>query len=266
MKGSLNAFMNAMTFPDKTIYPVASTNLKDLYNLVDATWMQCFIRLSNSTLRREKAGVTNPTAHDDRPIRASSSNEMKGASVTPERITYRSLMAGLFPDTLYAHDSGGDPLAIPSLSYADFVAFHQTYYHPSNALIFWYGDDDIDARLTHLEPYLAEFSAQAPAQMQSIQPQWDAPRRISVPYPAAADETRHHVNVAWLVQVNDDAVGCDGNCNHQRSIVGFSSCATTKLRDSNLGEELSGGGFGNNKQHYFLSWVSKMQAADVEQS
>ncbi|MFM7678112.1 MAG: insulinase family protein, partial [Roseiflexaceae bacterium] len=145
------------------------------------------------------------------------------------------------------------------------MAFHQTYYHPSNALIFWYGDDDIDARLDHLEPYLAEFSAQAPAQMQSLQPQWDAPRRISVPYPAAADETRHHVNVAWLVHVADDTVDTMEIAIINEALLGSAVAPLQKLlRDSNLGEELSGGGFGSNKQHYFALGLKGVQAADIE--
>ena len=266
MKGSLNTFMNAMTFPDKTIYPVASTNLKDLYNLVDVYMDAVFHPLiEEDTLRQEGWRYEFDDAQK-LTYKGIVYNEMKGASVTPERVTYRSLMAGLLPDTLYAHDSGGDPLAIPSLSYADFVAFHQTYYHPSNALIFWYGDDDIEARLAHLEPYLAEFTAQAPAQMQSLQPKWDAPRRISVPYPAAADETRHHVNVAWLVDVNDTAVDAMEIAIINEALLGSAVAPLQKLlRDSNLGEELSGGGFGSNKQHYFVLGLKGVQKADIEQ-
>lgn len=264
MKGSLNTFMNAMTFPDKTIYPVASTNLKDLYNLVDVYMDAVFHPLiEEDTLRQEGWRFEFDDANK-LTYKGIVFNEMKGASVTPERVAYRALMAGLFPDTIYAHDSGGDPQVIPALTYADFVAFHHTYYHPSNALIYWYGDDDEDARLAHLEPYLATFSAQTQPTMQTMQPRWQVPRQMTVPYPASADETRHHVNVAWQIEVSDDAVDTMEIAIVNEALLGSAVAPLQKmLRDSNLGEELSGGGFGSNKQHYFVLGLKGVQAENI---
>ncbi|MFN7470392.1 MAG: insulinase family protein, partial [Roseiflexaceae bacterium] len=151
LKGSVNTFLNAMTYPDKTVYPVASTNLKDLYNLVSVYMDAVFHPLiSEDTLRQE--GWRYEFADNGAlTYKGIVYNEMKGASATADRIAGRALMKELMPDTIYAHDSGGYPRDIPSLSYPEFVAFHQTYYHPSNALLFWYGDDAEEPRLAALE-------------------------------------------------------------------------------------------------------------------
>lgn len=265
LKGSLNTFLNAMTYPDKTVYPVASTNRQDLYNLVDVYMDAVFHPLISEDTLRQEGWRYEFDEHGVLTYKGIVYNEMKGASATAERVTYRALMRELLPDTIYANDSGGDPLVIPSLTYADFVAFHQTYYHPSNALIYWYGDDDIEARLAHLEPYLASFHAQAPPPALQPQPHWTQPRRATAFYPATHEETRHHVNVAWLIDAPYTSVDAMEIATVNDILLSTAVAPLQKyLRDSNLGEDLSGGGFGNTQQLYFALGLKGVQREDID--
>lgn len=265
LKGSLNTFLNAMTYPDKTVYPVASTNLQDIYNLIEVYMDAVFHPLISEDTLRQEGWRYEFDEHNALTYKGVVYNEMKGASATAERVTYRALMRELMPDTLYAHDSGGDPAAIPTLSYAEFVAFHQTYYHPSNALIYWYGDDDVETRLHHLEPYLVGFKAQpAPARI-TPQARWHAPRRATAYYPASADETRHHVNVAWIVDSPRDTTDAMELAVINDALLSTAVAPLQKyMRDSNLGEDLSGGGFASNQQDYFVLGLKGVQAENIE--
>jgi len=268
LKGSVNTFLNAMTYPDKTVYPVASTNQKDLYNLVSVYMDAVFFPLiSEDTLRQEgwryefdEAGQLG--------YKGVVYNEMKGASATAERITGRALYQELLPDTIYAHDSGGNPRNIPQLSYAEFTAFHRTYYHPSNALIFWYGDDPEPERLAHLEPFLREFTAQTPPPPITPQPHWSAARTARHPYPASAGEQRHQVTVAWLIdEVLSDVDDMEMSVINHALLHDAASPLRKYMLDSNLGENLTGGGFGSGLQATFalgLKGVMPEHVADIE--
>ena len=185
LKGSLNTFVNAFTSPDKTTYPVASTNLKDFYNLVDVYLDAVFYpRISPQTLQQEGWHFELDDADAQLEFKGVVYNEMKGAYSSPENVLSRFSLHSLFPDTPLALDSGGDPEVIPNLTYAQFKAFHEAYYHPANARILFYGDDDPDERLRVIQGYLKDFG---PAQVDSaipLQPRSDQPRRITVPYDA----------------------------------------------------------------------------------
>lgn len=266
LKGSLNTFLNAMTYPDKTIYPVASTNLKDLYNLVDVYMDAVFHPLiSEDTLRQEgwryefdEAGKLT--------YKGIVYNEMKGASATAERVLGKALSRELFPDTIYANDSGGDPRVIPTLSYAEFTDFHATYYHPSNSLLYWYGDDEIETRLERLEPYLANFSAQTPPPPIAKQSKWSASRTAKYMYPATADEQRHHVLLAWMIDKHFDDVDEMEIMIVDHVLLNDAVAPLRKsLLDSDLGEDLSGGGFGNNLQTYFALGLKGVAPENVAQ-
>ena len=265
LKGSVNTFLNAMTYPDKTVYPVASTNLKDLYNLVSVYMDAVFHPLITEDTLRQEGWRYEFDENGALIYKGIVYNEMKGASATADRITGRALMKELMPETIYAHDSGGDPRAIPSLQYEEFVAFHRRYYHPSNALLFWYGDDAEDTRLETLEPFLASFSKQdAPAALQK-QPAWATARTATYPYPASADEHRHHVTLAWLSQedlspidelelmIIDDAILADA-----------ASPLRKILLDSGLGDNISGGGFGGGLQSYFALGLKGVAPENVD--
>ena len=148
VKGSLNTFLNAMTFSDKTVYPVASTNLQDFYNLVDVYLDAVFFPLiTTNHLRQEGWHFEMETMDDPLSYKGVVFNEMKGVYSSPDSMLQRFSDQTLFPDNTYGFDSGGDPEAIPDLTYEQFKSFHDTYYHPSNALIYFYGDDDEQERL-----------------------------------------------------------------------------------------------------------------------
>ena len=160
-KGSLNTFLNAMTYPDKTIYPIASMNDQDFKNLMhvymDAVLYpniyqkkEIFLQEGwHYELENEESELTyNGVVY----------NEMKGAFSSPESQLFRMVQNSLFPDTTYGVESGGDPDFIPELSYEEFIAFHQKYYHPSNSYIYLYGDMDFEERLNWLDKeYLNQY-------------------------------------------------------------------------------------------------------------
>ena len=161
VKGSLNTFLNAMTFPDKTMYPVASRNARDFQNLMDVYLDAVFypsMRTNPQVLMQE--GWHYELDDADAPLRYSGVvyNEMKGALSAPDDLLGSRIMAALYPDTTYGCESGGDPDAIPSLTQEMFLDFHARYYHPSNSYIYLYGDMDIEEKLAYLDrAYLSHF-------------------------------------------------------------------------------------------------------------
>ena len=145
-KGSLNTFLNAMTYPDKTVYPVASCNDKDFQNLMHVYLDAVFypnIYKEEKIFRQE--GWHYELESEDAPVTINGVvyNEMKGAFSSPDDVLSRQIMTSLFPDTTYANVSGGDPLHIPELTYEEYLDFHRRYYHPCNSYIYLYGDMDV---------------------------------------------------------------------------------------------------------------------------
>lgn len=161
VKGSLNTFLNAMTYPDKTVYPVASCNNKDFKNLMHVYMDAVFypnIYEREEIFRQEGWHYELNSPEDELTINGVVYNEMKGAFSSPEDVLDREIYSSLYPDTAYALESGGDPEVIPSLTYEDFLAFHQKYYSPSNSYIYLYGDMDMEERLAWLDTeYLSAF-------------------------------------------------------------------------------------------------------------
>ncbi len=159
LKGSMQTFLNAFTFPDKTMYPVCSRVEKDFYNLMDV-YMDAVLHpaiLSRPEIFLQE-GFHITTAEDG--THGASGvvyNEMKGAYSSPEDVLSEYMNRLMYPDTCYGHDSGGEPGAILKLTYEEFLAAHKTFYHPSQALIFLDGDMDIDAALTHLDAFLSPY-------------------------------------------------------------------------------------------------------------
>ncbi len=160
-KGSMNTFLNAMTYPDKTMYPVASCNDKDFDNLMDVYLDAVFypnIYKEPRILMQEGWHYELDSMDGDIIYNGVVYNEMKGASSSPEQVLFRQIQAVMFPEHPYGYDSGGDPYAIPSLTLDDFKAFHSDYYHPSNSFIYLYGDMDMEKKLAWLdEAYLGAF-------------------------------------------------------------------------------------------------------------
>lgn len=160
-KGSLNTFLNAMTYPDKTVYPVASCNDKDFQNLMHVYLDAVFypnIYEEEKIFKQE--GWHYELTKPDGPLTYNGVvfNEMKGVFSSPEQLLERKILQSLFPDTPYGFESGGDPADIPDLTYSDYLRFHSTYYHPSNSYIYLYGDMDMEEKLKWMdENYLSHF-------------------------------------------------------------------------------------------------------------
>ncbi|MFQ9511593.1 MAG: insulinase family protein, partial [Lachnospiraceae bacterium] len=143
VKGSLNTFLNAMTYPDKTMYPIASCNDTDFKNLMSVYMDAVFhpnIYKNEKIILQE--GWHYELESEDKPIIYNGVvyNEMKGAFSSPETVLDTYTRTALFPHTTYAEESGGDPSSIPNLSYEEFLDFHRKYYHPSNSYIYLYGN------------------------------------------------------------------------------------------------------------------------------
>lgn len=160
-KGSLNTFLNAMTYPDKTVYPVASTNDKDFKNLVDV-YMDAVLHPNiyerEEIFKQEGWHYELNSPFDPIEINGVVYNEMKGAYSSPDDVLSREINMSLFPDTQYAKESGGDPECIPDLTYEKFKEMHSKYYHPSNSYIYLYGDLDMAEMLTYLDrEYLSSY-------------------------------------------------------------------------------------------------------------
>lgn len=160
-KGSLNTFLNAMTYPDKTVYPVASCNDKDFQNLMHVYLDAVFypnIYKEPKIFEQEGWHYEMESPEDELSINGVVYNEMKGAFSSPDDVLEREITNILFPDTSYSNESGGDPEAIPDLTYEQFLDFHRKYYHPSNSYIYLYGNMDMAEKLEYLdEAYLSHF-------------------------------------------------------------------------------------------------------------
>ncbi|MBE5865517.1 MAG: insulinase family protein [Lachnospiraceae bacterium] len=163
VKGSLNTFLNAMTYPDKTMYPVASCNDKDFRNLMHVYLDAVFypnIYENESIFRQEGWHYETDEKTGELTINGVVYNEMKGAYSSADDVLETAIMNSLYPHTTYGVESGGDPEVIPELSYEEFLEFHSKYYHPSNSYIYLYGDMDMAEQLTFIdENYLSDFDA-----------------------------------------------------------------------------------------------------------
>lgn len=192
VKSSLNTFLNAMTYPDKTIYPVASCNDKDFQNLMEV-YLDAVL-YPNIYQHREifgQEGWHYEMEDLDSPLTINGVvyNEMKGAFSSPDEVLSRAIMSTLYPDTSYSFESGGDPEVIPELSYEQFLAFHQKYYHPVNSYIYLYGNMDMEEKLNWMDrEYLSKFDAiEVDSQVKEQKP-FDKMREVEIPYNIASGE------------------------------------------------------------------------------
>ncbi|VAW29850.1 Predicted insulinase-like Zn-dependent peptidase DVU0941 [hydrothermal vent metagenome] len=249
VKGSMKTFLNALTFADMTMYPVASTNTQDFYNLVDV-YMDAVLNplITPNHLAQEGWHLELENVDDPLIYKGVVFNEMKGAYSSPEGVLFRYTKQAMFPDNAYRHDSGGDPAVMPNLTYEQFRSFHETYYHPSNSRIFFYGDDDPEQRLKLLDSYLSQFEAVEVDTAVSIHAPFAKPQRFTFPYSVEADgdnSQKHYVVLNWVLPPIDD----DTLLRWALSILSVTllSKASSPLRktlvDSGLGEDVIGGGF-----------------------
>lgn len=191
VKGSLNTFLNAMTYPDKTIYPVASCNDKDFQNLMHVYLDAVFyprIYDTDKIFRQEGWHYELDSPEGELKINGVVYNEMKGAFSSPDDLLFREQMKSLYPDTPYGKVSGGDPAVIPQLSYEEFLEFHRQYYHPSNAYIYLYGNMDMAEKLVFLdEQYLSDFERLEIDSSIREQEPFPALRKVVREYPISDD-------------------------------------------------------------------------------
>ena len=192
VKGSLNTYLNAMTFPDKTMYPVASRNDKDFQNLMDvyldAVFYPCMSECPE-VFMQEGWHYEIEDPKDELTYKGVVYNEMKGAFSSPEAILDKEILTSLFPDTTYGYESGGDPEVIPELSHEMFINFHKKYYHPSNSYIYLYGQMDILQKLAFLDQeYLSAFSKADIDSSIEEQELFDEPKLVIADYPVSENE------------------------------------------------------------------------------
>ncbi len=208
-KGSLNTFLNAMTYPDKTVYPVASCNDKDFQNLMHVYLDAVFypnIYNEKNIFMQEGWHYELEDAEDELRINGVVYNEMKGAFSSPDDVLDREVLNSLFPDTAYGTESGGDPDVIPSLTYEEFLEFHKKYYHPSNSYIYLYGDMDMAEKLEFLDrEYLDRFDALEVDSQIRVQEGFDAPREIRREYSIMEGESEQgNTYLAYNAVVGDN--------------------------------------------------------------
>lgn len=247
LKGSLKTFLNAMTYPDKTVYPVASQNLQDFYNLTDVYLDAVFYpRITPDVLQQE--GWHYELESLDAPLtyKGVVFNEMKGAYSSPERNLYEAAQQSLFPDTTYGVSSGGHPRHIPDLSYEQFKRFHETFYHPSNSRIYFYGDDPVEERLRIVNEYLKDFDKIEVDSSIALQSRFSEPRAVERSYAASADSDnskKFMTTLNWLLAESNDPQLNLGLTILDDILLGSPAAPLRKaLIDSGLGDDVVGGG------------------------
>jgi Zn-dependent M16 (insulinase) family peptidase len=272
MKGSLNTFLNAFTYPDRTCYPVASQNLKDFYNLIDVYMDAVFYPLiPPQVLQQEGWHYELDNLESPLAFKGVVFNEMKGAYSSPDSLIARYSQRSLFPDNAYGLDSGGDPRSIPDLTYSQFKSFHDTYYHPSNARIFFYGDDDPEERLRLMDGCLDEFRAAQVDSAVRLQPEFNQPKRLEFPYDAggAGDEggskRKAWLTVNWLLPEITRPQTRLGLQILSYILIGTPASPLRKaLIDSGLGEDITGGGLESELRQMFFSTGLKGLVVDSD--
>jgi Zn-dependent M16 (insulinase) family peptidase len=260
-KRTLNSFLNAMTWPDRTVYPTCSTVRVDLFNLASVYADLVFHpRLSRETFLQEGHHLTlEDLENPDSPLSISGVvyNEMKGVYSDPQQYVYREMQQRLLPDTTYGHDSGGDPDHIPSLTYEQFVAFHKRFYSPTNARFMLYGDIPLADHLAFLEPILAPFDRVDVDSSISRQPRWDAPRTHTMSYPVdPTDELtkKTFVCLTWLANDTADTFSALLLDIAMNALVGSAAGPLKKtLIDSGLGLDLFASGYSGDIQQASVS-------------
>ncbi|MGL5346237.1 MAG: insulinase family protein [Peptostreptococcaceae bacterium] len=192
VKGSLNTFLNAMTFSDKTVYPIASKNEKDFFNLMDVYLDAVFnpnIYNTKEILMQEGWHYHLENKEDELTYKGVVYNEMQGAFSSPDGVLMRKIQETLFPDNTYKNESGGDPKYIPDLTYKQFIDTHKKYYHPSNSYIFLYGDGNLDKMLEFInDNYLANYNKKDIDTHIEYQKSYSAIKDVTAPYSIAADD------------------------------------------------------------------------------
>lgn len=271
-KGSLNTFLNAMTYPDKTVYPIASCNLQDYKNLMDVYMDAVFhpnITKYQEIFRQEGWHYELEDADAPLTINGVVYNEMKGAYSSPDEVLQTEIYRSLFPDNTYSKDSGGNPVHIPELTYEKYLEFYHRYYHPSNSYIYMYGDMDVEERLEWLDrEYLSHYEYE---QVDSvIQPQqaFDTMKEVYAEYSVASDDpVEKQTSLAYNKVVG---TSLDPVLYQAMDVLDYALCSAPgapirqALIDAGIGEDVYGSYDGGVCQPVFSIVAKNADAKDAE--
>lgn len=242
VKISMATFINAMTFWDRTVYPVSSNVRQDLFNLADVYFDAVFHPLLTPNIFKREGHHLAPDGAGGLTVSGIVYNEMKGIYSNPEFAMEMHALRRLFPDTIYGRESGGDPRAIPDLTFDQFRAFHETFYHPARGHFVCYGNIPTGTYLDFLAPRLEDFRARDLVPAPARQPRWRAPRAAAETYAVGHDEPltgRTYLKLDWLT--GDAADARDTAAFYLLSLLLFGHEAAPlkkTLVDSKLGEDV----------------------------
>jgi len=273
LKRSLNTFMNAFTASDWTMYPFATQNRKDFYNLADVYLDSAFFpNIDELSFKQEghRLEIESEGEHSRLVYKGVVYNEMKGAMSSPNQVMARSLMNALYPDVTYCHNSGGEPAVIPTLTHAELVAFHRRHYHPSNAFFYTYGNLPLKAHLRFInKKILRHFERIDPQTDVPRQPRWLKARTAFYPYPLGPNESpekKYQVCLAWLCADIKDSFEVLVLTLLEQILLGNSSSPLRRaLIESGLGSALSdGSGFDpDNRDTLFACGLKDVKKTDA---
>jgi len=270
LKRSLSTFMNALTASDWTMYPFSTQNKKDFYNLMDVYLDAAFFpKIDRLSFKQE--GHRLEIKDNELVFKGVVYNEMKGAMSSPDQILVRSLMNALYPSTTYSNNSGGDPAAIPNLTYEQLTEFHRRHYHPSNASFYTYGNLPLKDHLIFIrERILKNFSRIDPKTEVPSQPRWEKPKTVTYYYPLDRNEDpakKCQVCVAWLMADTRDSFEVLTLDLLEHILLGNSASPLHKaLIESGLGTALSDGtGFDpDNRDTLFACGLKDVEESAAE--
>lgn len=271
-KGSLNTFLNAMTYPDKTVYPVASCNDKDFHNLMHVYMDAVFypnIYERQQIFLQEGWHYELEQKDDELKYNGVVYNEMKGAFSSPEGVLEREVMNSLFPDTSYGVESGGDPKVIPELTYEQFLEFHSRYYHPVNSYIYLYGDMDMAEKLEWLDKeYLSHFDRIELDSSLKVQKPFDAMAEINRKYPVTEEEGEDNNTFLSFNKVIGSCLDKELNVAFQVLDYALLSAPGAPIRraliDAGIGKDIMGYYEGEIFQPYFTI-IAKNASSDQKE-
>lgn len=273
VKGSLNTFLNAMTYPDKTIYPVASCNDKDFQNLVDVYMDAVFnpnIYKHEEIFKQE--GWHYELESKDAPVTINGVvyNEMKGAYSSPDEILQQEIYRALYPDNTYSKNSGGNPEHIPDLTYEEYLNFHRRYYHPVNSYIYLYGDMDMAEKLDWMDKeYLSRYDRIELDSTIPLQKAFDEKVDVTTKYPISAGESEENKTyLSYNVSVADVL---DRKLYQAFDILDYALVSAPgaplkkALIDAGIGKDISGGFDSGSLQPVFSIVAKNANASEKEQ-
>ena len=273
VKGSLNTFLNAMTYPDKTIYPVASCNDKDFQNLVDVYMDAVFnpnIYKHEEIFKQE--GWHYELESKDAPVTINGVvyNEMKGAYSSPDEILQQEIYRALYPDNTYSKNSGGNPENIPDLTYEEYLNFHRRYYHPVNSYIYLYGDMDMAQKLDWMDKeYLSRYDRIELDSTIPLQKAFDEKVDVTTKYPISAGESEENKTyLSYNVSVADVL---DRKLYQAFDILDYALVSAPgaplkkALIDAGIGKDISGGFDSGSLQPVFSIVAKNANASEKEQ-